>query len=145
MLLPVAALPQFRLDMGYPSPDTARVAVAGEVDVATAPMLRDRLLSLLHGQAAAVLVVDLAGCTFLDCTGIGALVSVHNVAARTGRQLRVTHPRPIVRRVLELTGLLDVFAVAIEQPQPVSTRSDPPGMGSVGATVTTSPAMMVAA
>lgn len=111
---PVAELTQLHIDTIYPSPDTARVAVIGEVDLTTAPVLRDRLLTVLHDEAAAVLDVDLAGVSFLDCTGISALVAVRNAAARTGRQMRVTHPRPIVRRVLDLTGLLGVLTATID-------------------------------
>jgi anti-anti-sigma factor len=85
-LSPVTPLPQLRIDTSCPSPATVRVAVLGEVDLATAPVLRDRLLSVLHKQAPAVLDVDLAEVTFLDCAGIGALVAVRNAAVHTGRQ-----------------------------------------------------------
>ena len=93
-LLPMTAVTQLHIDTSYPSPNTARAAVAGEVDLATAPVLSDRLLGLLDGRAPAVLEVDLAGCTFLDCTGIGALVRVRNAAVQTGCQIRVIHPQP---------------------------------------------------
>jgi anti-anti-sigma factor len=105
-LSPVTALFQLHLDTSRPAPSTVRVAVVGEVDLATAHVLRDRLLGVLREQAPAVLDVDLAGVTFLDCTGIGALVAVRNAAMHTGRQVRVTHPQPIVRRVLDATELL---------------------------------------
>jgi anti-anti-sigma factor len=114
-LSPVTALAQLRIDTSCPLPATARVAVVGEVDLATAPGLRDRLLSVLHEQNPAVLDVDLAGVTFLDCTGIGALVAVRNAAVHEGCQVRVCHPQPITRRVLEVTGLLDAFTVEPQQ------------------------------
>jgi anti-anti-sigma factor len=96
--LSVNASTQLHIDTTYPSPATARVAVAGEIDLATAAVLRDRLLSVLRDEAPSMLGVDLAGVTFLDCTGINALVAVRNAAVRTGRQMRVTHPQPIVCR-----------------------------------------------
>jgi anti-anti-sigma factor len=96
--------------------------VVGEVDLATAHLLRDRLLGVLHEQAPAVVEVDLAGVTFLDCTGISVLVAVRNAAIRAGGQLRVANPQPIVRRVLELTGLLGVLTTAINRRPP--TRSE---------------------
>jgi anti-anti-sigma factor len=127
---PVTALAQLHLDTSYPSPGTARVAVIGEVDLATAPALRNRLLHVLHEQTPAVLDVDLAGVTFLDCTGVSALVAVRNAAVHAGRQMRVTHLQPIVRRVLDVTGLLGVFTTPIDQPQP--TRSGhPSGIGQL--------------
>jgi anti-anti-sigma factor len=142
----VNAPTQLHIDTTYPSPATARVAVAGEIDLATAAVLRDRLLSVLRDEAPTMLGVDLAGVTFLDCNGINALVAVRNAAVRTGRQMRVTHPQPIVRRVLDLTGLLDVFTAPIDQPQPLAPRSEyPSGAGSVPAAAAQPPDMMAAA
>lgn len=106
---PGTALTQLHLDSRWPSPSMAVVAVDGEVDLATADLLRDRLLGLLHEHGPTVLDVDLARVSFLDCTGIGALVAVRNAAIRAGRRVWITHPQPIVRRVLEVTGLLGLF------------------------------------
>jgi anti-anti-sigma factor len=112
----VTVLTQLHLDTTCPSPSTVRVAVTGEVDMATATVLRDRLLDVLDGQSPSVLEVDLAGVTFLDCAGLGALVAVCKAAVRTGRQMRVTHPQPFVREVLAVTGLLTLLATAIDEP-----------------------------
>ncbi|MGN9911732.1 STAS domain-containing protein [Phytohabitans sp. LJ34] len=109
---PVTALAQLHIDTTYPSAVTARVAVVGEVDLATTPMLRERLLRLLRDRSPDLLDVDLAGVTFLDCTGLAALVAVRDAAIQAGHQMRVSHPQPIVRRVLEVTGLLAVFTAA---------------------------------
>jgi anti-anti-sigma factor len=90
------------------------VAVVGEVDLATAPSLRTALLGLLTDKdRPTALVVDLDAVTFLDCAGLSALVAVRNVAVDTGRPMRLTNPRPIVRRVLDLTGLSDVFLTTV--------------------------------
>jgi anti-anti-sigma factor len=145
-LSPVTTLTQLHIDTGWPSPATARVTVVGEVDLATAHLLRDRLLNVLHEQAPAVLDVDLVGVTFLDCTGISALVAARNAAVHTGGQMRVSHPQPIVRRVLDVTGLLGVLTAPIDQPQPLPTRSGhPSGIGPSPANVTQPPRMTVAA
>jgi anti-anti-sigma factor len=61
--------------------------VDGEVDLATAHLLRDGLLNVLREQALAIVDVDLAGVTFLDCTGISGLVAVRNATVHTGRQM----------------------------------------------------------
>jgi anti-anti-sigma factor len=87
-LSPVTALRQLHIDTSLPSPSTARVTVVGEVDLATAPTLRDRLLSVLREQSPAVLDVDLAGVIFLDCTGISALIA----AVHAGGQMRGDAP-----------------------------------------------------
>jgi anti-anti-sigma factor len=145
-LSPVNVLTQLHIDTTYPLPGTARVAVVGEVELATAPMLRDRLLNVLHQQAPAVLDVDLAGVTFLDCTGVSALVAVRNAALRTGRQMRVTHPQPFVRRVLDLTGLLGVLTAPVDQDQPMTASTACPSRtGPAPAAVPQPPDLMVAA
>jgi anti-sigma B factor antagonist len=127
-----------RLDTTYPSPATIRVAVVGELDLATATVLRDRLLDLLFGQdPAAVLEVDLAGTTFMDCTGLSALIVARNAAVQTGRRMRVCHPQPIVHRVLAVTGLLDLLAAPFVVPREVAHS---PGFPSGSEPVPAAPA-----
>jgi anti-sigma B factor antagonist len=77
------------------------VAVAGEVDMVTAPQLLDCLLSLT-GRS---ITVDLTGVTFLDSSGVAALVSGYNGARVIDRTFRVVNANDAVRRVLELCGL----------------------------------------
>jgi anti-anti-sigma factor len=113
---PVIPAPRLHISTVRSSPLLARVAVVGEVDLTTAKQLRDRLLIVLHDQAPAVLDVDLAGVSFLDCAGIGALVAVRTLAIDAGRQLRVSQPLPNVRRILELSGLLGVLTAPTDQP-----------------------------
>lgn len=134
---PLTALVPLQVAVSCPWPGTARVAVVGEVDLATAAALRERLLSVLRDQSPAVLDVDLAGVTFLDCAGLGALVGVRSAVVHTGCRMRVCHPQPIVRRVLEVTGLLGVFTAETTQPEPLPARQEhPPGPGPIPTTVT---------
>ena len=95
----------------------ARVTVVGEIDLATVSLFRDRLIGVLHDQTPAVVDIDLAGVSFLDCTAIGALVAVRNIAVQAGCQMRIARPRPFISRVLELSGLLDVLTAPVEQPE----------------------------
>ena len=124
-ITPATALTQLHLDTSRPSPSTVLVSVIGEADMATAPALRDRLLGVLREQAPAVVEVDLAGVVFLDCAAIGALVAVRNAAIEAGGEMRVSHLQPIVRRVLDVTGLLDLFTATIDQAQ-IDTRPSRP-------------------
>lgn len=117
-LLPMTTLAQLDIAPSRPSPATARVSVIGEVDLATASVLRDQLLGVLHDYGPDVLDVDLGGVTFLDCAGVGALVGVRNAAVQAGRQIRVAHPQPIVRRILEVTGLLGILTAPTDQRSP---------------------------
>jgi anti-anti-sigma factor len=99
--------------VGCSSPSTVTVAVVGDVDMATSPVLRERLISVLRVDDPAVVEVDLTGVTFLDCAGIGALVAARNAALQVGCRLRVCHLQPIVRRILEVAGLLGALTASI--------------------------------
>jgi anti-anti-sigma factor len=104
---------RFQLDDSHPgtAAGTRRVAVAGDIDLATAPALRSTLMAALDGPppAPALLQVDLSGVGFLDSTGVGALVGVRNHAAGKDCRVQLTGLQPAVRRILAVTGLLDGF------------------------------------
>jgi anti-anti-sigma factor len=87
------------------------VTALGEIDMSTSGKFRDCLTVALE-QRPETLVVDLAGVKFLDSTGIAALVFAHNRATEDPSQptaLTVINCQPMVRRVLEVTGLLPVL------------------------------------
>jgi anti-sigma B factor antagonist len=88
------------------------VTLHGEVDAYTAPTLREDLRGLVEDEGASVVVIDLAAVTFLDSSGLGALVgALRRLRERDGRLL-VVQPRTAARRIFELTGLdaaLDLY------------------------------------
>jgi anti-anti-sigma factor len=57
------------------------------------------------------IVVDLAGLSFVDTSGLIALVDLQRRAATAGGSLRLTKPPRLLRRLLELTKMKDIFAV----------------------------------
>jgi anti-anti-sigma factor len=82
--------------------------LAGELDLSTAPDLAtaiDRLLA--DGQVN--LLVDLAGLTFCDSTGIAAFVRGDNACTAAGGWLRLTGATGRVERVLRMTGLAELL------------------------------------
>ena len=86
------------------------LAVSGEVDVYTAPALRDRIADLLDsGQQR--LVIDLGGVEFLDSTGLGVLVAGLNRAREVGGSLSLVCPQERVLKLFRITGLDEVFTV----------------------------------
>lgn len=79
----------------------ALVTVAGELDIRTAPDVRQAL-----GAAVAVYeetVVDLARLSFCDCAGLGALISARNLARRRGTRLCWRHIPEHLQRLLSAT------------------------------------------
>jgi len=82
----------------------AVVELAGELDLASAPALREQLLGLLR-QGSSRLVLDLSRVSFCDASGLAVLVGTSHRARRLGGFLRLAAvPRQAVR-VLDLTGL----------------------------------------
>ncbi len=77
--------------------------VAGDVDMATVPGLRERLVGLADtGQP---LIVDLNRVTFIDSSGLGMLVGAARHAAAHGGSLHAVCSRPQTRKLLWLTGV----------------------------------------
>jgi anti-anti-sigma factor len=85
-------------------PTHTLVRLRGEIDVATSPELRDRLLPLLRSGPGLVLL-DLSEVSFCDASGLGVLVSVHLYAGVLGVSLRLTDLRPRLARLLRINGL----------------------------------------
>ena len=78
--------------------------VAGELDIATAPKLREQLLGAISAHGPQV-VVDLTDVGFLDSTGLGVIVGVLKRARTLGGDLRLVCPNANIRRVFEITAL----------------------------------------
>ncbi len=91
--------------------DHARVAPSGEIDRATAPMLRSVLDKMtLDGEVREV-TVDLHGVTFLDASGLDLLCSAASGARRDGFDFGVTRPSHQIRRLFVLTGVDQLVTV----------------------------------
>ena len=86
------------------------VAVAGEIDVYTAPRLRDQITDLVS-DGVYDLIIDMEGVEFLDSTGLGVLVGgLKKVRAHNGTmQLICTQERLL--KIFRITGLAKVFAI----------------------------------
>lgn len=93
------------------------VDVAGVVDVRTAPELRETLQEAQFGGASKVLV-DLDRVELLDSFGLGVLVGGLKRARAHDGELALVVTRERLRRVFEVTGLDEVFAL-VERPEDV--------------------------
>jgi|SRR5690349_14350913 anti-sigma B factor antagonist len=81
------------------------VTLRGEIDAYSAPSLRDDLRELVEDRGALVVVIDLASVTFLDSSGLGAIVgTLRRLRERDGR-LTIVQPESAASRIFEHTGL----------------------------------------
>jgi anti-sigma B factor antagonist len=112
------------------------LAVQGEVDVYSAPTLRDRLTDLIDSGERTV-IVDLSDVGFLDSTGLGTLVAGLKRAQELGGMLPLVCRTDRILKLFRITGLDGVFmiyatleeAIAAAGPSPQSDpplQSDPP-------------------
>ncbi len=86
------------------------VTVSGEVDMYTAPQLKECMLDLIDGGARRI-VIDLSAVTFIDSTALGVLIGgVRRLHGADGAMALVVTSRP-VERVLSITGLDRVFSI----------------------------------
>ena len=94
-------LPEFSISSRI-LPDVHIVTLKGELDIASADGVADAIVSV----DGATVVVDLSGLTFMDSTGISALVVARRRIQENGEgQLVVARPTHIVRTALEIVGL----------------------------------------
>ena len=97
-------LPDFVLTSAYLGGGVYVVTVAGELDIATAPGLRDELGRTL-GEGGREVVVDLLGVPFLDSVSLGLLVETSKRVAERGGALRIVCDDRRIVRIIEITGL----------------------------------------
>lgn len=99
----------YLLDAGsIHSGHAVRLHLSGELDVATEPFL-DKLLSRAEGNGIDEIVVDLENVTFMSISTLRSFTRAARRASRSGRTFTlVTAPR-VVRRILEITGTLDLL------------------------------------
>lgn len=87
------------------------VAASGEIDVASAATLRDRLIELINGKSNH-LILDLDGVDFIDSTGLGVLVGAVRRARADDGDMRLVCSNARLLKVFSVTGLDEVFVIA---------------------------------
>jgi anti-sigma B factor antagonist len=86
------------------------VEIRGDIDIQSAPELRDELLRVIRRRGAQ-LALDLAAVTFLDCAGLNVLLATRRRAQLEDGSVRIVRASPRVLRMISLLGLEGVFAL----------------------------------
>lgn len=107
------------------------VRLTGDLDVSNRDELREVLDALL-AAGSPHLVVDVSGLAFADCAGLSVLIEARERLAGRGRTLTVTAPQPIVRRLLEITGMDVVFRLGEDEHHAFRTRTHQEPSGRAG-------------
>ena len=101
---------QLTVEDVHPGTSGATVlALAGELDLGSIGALKEAVGHRLTAEAHVVL--DLAGLTFCDSTGLGAFVALHRQARSTGARFALAAPRRRIADLFTLSGIDQVIAV----------------------------------
>ena len=82
----------------------------GDLDIATAPPLREGLLGVL-GPGVRLLIIDLSGVSFCDAAGLAVLIGAQRRTIALGTIVRLAAPRPQLAKLLRITGLDRSFTI----------------------------------
>jgi anti-sigma B factor antagonist len=91
--------------------DHTVVSVSGEVDAASADLLRVAIGEVIEGGQARI-AVDMSDVSFIDSSGLRVLIAGYKSASAAGGALTVQAPSDPVTRLLEITGQLERFVPA---------------------------------
>jgi anti-sigma B factor antagonist len=101
---------EFRLATADLGNGVFTVSVAGEVDLATAPELKEALAEVVRSGATGV-VVDLSNASFIDSTTLGVLMGAVKRLRPGGGELVIACHDPNIRKIFEITLLDRVFRI----------------------------------
>ena len=100
------------------------LAVAGELDIATAP----RMLAALNEAVVDLerpLVVDLSSVGFMDSTGLALLINTHRRVKRRGQGFAIVCPRGPISRVFEIADMVESLHVCPDHASASRTATEP--------------------
>ena len=104
----------------------------GDLDIATVPELRERLLGLLS-PGVRLLIIDLSGVSFSDVAGLAVLIGTQRRATARGMVVRLVAPRPQVVKLLRITGLDHRLTICATLADALPTERRGPASGDVHA------------
>jgi anti-sigma B factor antagonist len=87
----------------------AVVRLRGRLSIDSSPAFRDQLLAVLRRASTRAVVVDLAGVSYIDASGIATLVEALKIARNRRNNLCLNGLQGRVLYLFEVTGLLDLF------------------------------------
>src|SRR5690348_9418100 len=95
----------------HEEPDGLRLELSGELDIGGARRLRDHVASIINanGQGASSVMVDLAGLSYCDSSGIHELIDAASRCRERALAFKVVGARASVRRVIELTNTAEII------------------------------------
>ena len=107
--------------------DAPGITVHGEIDIATVPMLDDALEDAIR-ESEGAFIIDLSEVRFIDSSGLHALMRARALLGREDRALAIVCPHGPVRRVFELSGSSELFALFGSREEAAAALVPPEGV-----------------
>jgi anti-sigma B factor antagonist len=82
-----------------------QIELEGEIDVDVSERVRERVLDAVRDAAGRPVVVDMAAVTFIDSSGLSAVLAGLRLARGHGGTVRLVNVGPQIRRIFAVTGL----------------------------------------
>ena len=115
---------ELTLNVHSEPPGFTVIEVGGEIDVYTAPKLKERLVSLVE-SGSYQLIVDMESVEFLDSTGLGVLVGGLKQARAHEGWIDLVCTQSRILRIFRITGLNRVFSIYDTVPEALAAHDAP--------------------
>ena len=96
-----------------------RLVARGELDMYVGPVIVDRVAELA-AQCVKLVILDLAGVTFLDSSGLRGIIKATDALAKNDGRLLIEGATGATQRVLEITGMLERYRANNDQDEPIT-------------------------
>lgn len=94
--------------------EVVNVKITGEIDVYTAPKLKDKLLPLTEERGQTV-EIDLENTTYLDSTGLGVFINAYKSSEEHESTLKLKHVNDRILRLFKVTGLHNIMDISTDE------------------------------
>lgn len=87
------------------------IGLRGELDAGTVPALFEFLHELVSGNGSKPVNIDLEHVSFVDSSALAVFLHLRSDLAQQAGSIHLLNPTPAVRRVMEITGVLELFGL----------------------------------
>lgn len=89
--------------------DVLIARIRGELDISTVPLFKKRLVSKTEDTDVKVLVLNLKGVTFIDSSGLGAILGRYRSLQKKDARVLLVGLKPQVKKILTMAGILTIM------------------------------------
>jgi stage II sporulation protein AA (anti-sigma F factor antagonist) len=104
--------------------DCLIVQVTGELDMHTAPVFKEKVTKTMDKQNLDNLILDFKMISFIDSSGLGAILGRYRSLKKKGGQIALVHLKPQIRKIFSLAGLLKIMDLYGSEKEAIKTINE---------------------